>query len=96
MGVAVVRRLRILEVENRKLRLLAAGLSLDQQMLQSKNAHQGPGPEPGELRLPVPPRPPATGRLGSEPQAGLPAPLPGGPDAAEQEALAARVAPEAR
>ena len=34
MGVAEVRRLRILEEENRKLRLLVADLSLDKQMLQ--------------------------------------------------------------
>ena len=34
MGVAEVRCLRILEEENRKLRLLVADLSLDKQMLQ--------------------------------------------------------------
>ncbi len=34
MGVAEVRRLRVLEEENRKLRLLVADLSLDKQMLQ--------------------------------------------------------------
>ena len=34
MGVAEVRRLRVLEEENRKLRLLVADLSLDRQMLQ--------------------------------------------------------------
>jgi putative transposase len=34
MGVAEVRRLRILEEENRKLRQLVADLSLDKQMLQ--------------------------------------------------------------
>ena len=33
MGVAEVRRLRILEEENRKLRQLVADLSLDKQML---------------------------------------------------------------
>ena len=34
MGVAEVRRLRVLEEENDKLRLLVADLSLDKQMLQ--------------------------------------------------------------
>ncbi len=34
MGVAEVRRLRVLEEENGKLRLLVADLSLDEQMLQ--------------------------------------------------------------
>lgn len=34
MGVAEVRRLRILEEENRKLKQLVADLSLDKQMLQ--------------------------------------------------------------
>ena len=34
MGVAEVRRLRVLEEENGKLRLLVADLSLDKQMLQ--------------------------------------------------------------
>ncbi len=34
MGVAEVRRLRVLEEENRKLRQLVADLSLDKQMLQ--------------------------------------------------------------
>ena len=34
MGVLEVRRLRVLEEENRKLRLLVANLSLDRQMLQ--------------------------------------------------------------
>ena len=34
MGVAEVRRLRVLQEENRKLRLLVADLSLDKQMLQ--------------------------------------------------------------
>ena len=34
MGVAEVRRLRVLEEKNRKLRLLVADLSLDKQMLQ--------------------------------------------------------------
>ena len=34
MGVAEVRRLRILDEENRKLRHLVANLSLDKQMLQ--------------------------------------------------------------
>ena len=34
MGVAEVRRLRILEDENRKLKQLVADLSLDKQMLQ--------------------------------------------------------------
>ena len=34
MGVAKVRRLRVIEEENRKLRLLVADLSLDKQMLQ--------------------------------------------------------------
>ncbi len=34
MGVAEVRRLKILEEENRKLKQLAADLSLDKQMLQ--------------------------------------------------------------
>ena len=34
MGVAEVRPLRVLEEENRKLRLLVADLSLDKQMLQ--------------------------------------------------------------
>ena len=34
MGVAEVRRLRILEEENRKLPQLVANLSLDKQMLQ--------------------------------------------------------------
>ena len=34
MGVAEVRRLRALEEETRKLRLLVADLSLDKQMLQ--------------------------------------------------------------
>ena len=34
MGVAEVRRLRVLEEENRKLKQLVAGLSLDKQMLQ--------------------------------------------------------------
>jgi putative transposase len=34
MGVAEVRKLRILEEENRKLRVLVADLSLDKQMLQ--------------------------------------------------------------
>ena len=34
MGVAEVRRLRVLEEENRKLKQLVADLSLDKQMLQ--------------------------------------------------------------
>jgi len=34
MGVAEVRKLRVLEEENRKLRQLVADLSLDKQMLQ--------------------------------------------------------------
>ena len=34
MGVAVVRRQRVLEEENRKLKQLVADLSLDKQMLQ--------------------------------------------------------------
>ena len=34
MGIAEVRRLRILEEENRKLKQLVADLSLDKQMLQ--------------------------------------------------------------
>ena len=34
MGVAEVRRLRVLEEENRKLRQLVTDLSLDKQMLQ--------------------------------------------------------------
>ena len=34
MGVAEVRRLRVVEEENRKLRQLVADLSLDKQMLQ--------------------------------------------------------------
>ena len=34
MGVAEVRRLRLLEEENRKLKQLVADLSLDKQMLQ--------------------------------------------------------------
>ena len=34
MGVAEVRRLKVLEEENRKLRQLVADLSLDKQMLQ--------------------------------------------------------------
>ena len=34
MGVAQVRRLKVLEEENRKLRQLVADLSLDKQMLQ--------------------------------------------------------------
>ena len=34
MGVAEVRRLKILEEENRKLRQLVADLSLDKRMLQ--------------------------------------------------------------
>ena len=34
MGVAEVRRLRVLQEENRKLRQLVADLSLDKQMLQ--------------------------------------------------------------
>ena len=34
MGVVEVRRLRVLEEENRKLRQLVADLSLDKQMLQ--------------------------------------------------------------
>ena len=34
MGVAEVRRLRVLEEENRKLKQLVADLSLDEQMLQ--------------------------------------------------------------
>lgn len=34
MGVGEVRRLRVLEEENRKLKQLVAGLSLDEQMLQ--------------------------------------------------------------
>ena len=34
MGVAEVRRVRVLEEENRKLRQLVADLSLDKQMLQ--------------------------------------------------------------
>ena len=35
MGVAEVRRLRVLEEENRKLKQLVADLSLDKQMLGS-------------------------------------------------------------
>ena len=41
MGIAEVRRLRVLEEENRKLKQLVADLSLDKQMLQDvlrKNA----------------------------------------------------------
>ena len=34
MGVAEVRRLRVLQEENRKLKQLVAGLSLDKQLLQ--------------------------------------------------------------
>lgn len=34
MGIAEVRRLRVLEEENRKLKQLVADLSLDKQMLQ--------------------------------------------------------------
>jgi putative transposase len=34
MGIAEVRRLKILEEENRKLKQLVADLSLDKQMLQ--------------------------------------------------------------
>ncbi len=34
MGVAAVRRLRVIEEENRKLKQLVADLSLDKQMLQ--------------------------------------------------------------
>ena len=74
MGVAEVRRLRVLEEENRKLKQLVADLSLDKQMLQDalrKSPEACPTAARGRLPPGGLPRQRTPGLRGTEPAQGL-------------------------